>query len=211
MPRPMTERTPPLPITAPWSEEANGQGRSWAHVSGWALLSGTRRTVSCIVICRDQAEILVDLLPALSDMLTECGYPWETIAIDCDSTDETQQVLARWDDLPGFRYMRCDAGTQKTLAVAAGLSNARGDAVILVDAAVPGIPNQVPGMILRWEAGAALVCAVQDPDSGALQLLDWDDAGLQRLAARNGNRLPAETTTFSLFDRRLVNELVGVA
>ena len=60
---------------------------SWAHASGWAQLSGSRQTVSCVLPCRDKARTLSMLLPILSDTLTECGYPWEVIVIDCGSID----------------------------------------------------------------------------------------------------------------------------
>ena len=65
---------------------------SWAHASGWAQLSGARQTVSCVLPCRDKAHTLAKLLPILSDTLTECGYPWEVIVVDCGSRDGTGEL-----------------------------------------------------------------------------------------------------------------------
>ena len=67
---------------------------SWAHASGWAQISGTRRTVSCVLTCRNQAPTLAKLLPFLSDTLTECGYPWEIIVVDIASVDQPRALLA---------------------------------------------------------------------------------------------------------------------
>ena len=78
-PRPDLQRPTPAPPTT------NPRGAC----PGWAQLSGARQTVSCVLPCRDKAHTLAKLLPILSDTLTECGYPWEVIVVDCGSRDGT--------------------------------------------------------------------------------------------------------------------------
>lgn len=202
-------QTPPKPRSKlSYDADDTEPGRSWAHASGWALLSGTRRTISCVIVCQDQARALNGLLPALSDTLTECGYPWEVIVVDRDSKDSTHRLLALWCDLPGFRWSRCDAGLRKTPAVVVGLRDTRGDAVILVDPAARAVAACIPSMILRWEAGARLVCDAHGVGSSATQLLSLDAATLQRESARDTLDLLAERTACSLLDRRLVDRVL---
>lgn len=180
---------------------------AWAHASGWAQLSGARQTVSCVLPCRDRADLLPQLLPILSDTLTECGYPWELIVVDCGSRDGTDSLMSAWGELPGFRYLSTDGPVPLEAAFEAGILAARGDAVILLDPALPHTPELIPTMILQREADARLVYAARDA-AGASQLRHWDEALTAAQTARPDMHLPPECMGLSLLDRRLVDWLI---
>ena len=179
---------------------------SWAHASGWAQLSGSRQTVSCVLPCRDKAQTLSLLLPILSDTLTECGYPWEVIVVDCGSIDGTDTLMSAWGELPGFRCLPMDGSARLESAFEAGILAARGDAVILLDPALPQSPELIPAMLQRWESDARLVYARHDAGGGT-RLREWDDARMADEIARPDMRLPPECMALSLLDRRLVDWL----
>lgn len=180
---------------------------SWAHASGWAQLSGSRQTVSCVLPCRDNARTLARLLPLLSDTLTECGYPWEVIVADCGSADGTDALMQSWTELPGFRLLPLSAATRTAEAVEAGILAARGDAVILLDPLLPHSPELIPQMILQWENDARLVYARHDRE-GDSRLWQWDEARLQRETEQPDMVLPPECMSLGLLDRRLVDWLI---
>lgn len=180
---------------------------SWAHASGWAQLSGSRQTVSCVLPCRDRARALSMLLPILSDTLTECGYPWEVIVVDCSSGDGTDTLMSAWGELPGFRYLPLDGPARLESAFEAGILAARGDAVILLDPSLPHSPELIPAMILQWESDARLVYAARDAGGGSV-LRHWDEARTGRETAQPDMRLPPECMALGLLDRRLVDWLV---
>jgi glycosyltransferase involved in cell wall biosynthesis len=183
---------------------------SWAHASGWAQLSGKRRTVSCVVTCSNQAPTLATLLPFLSDTLTECGYPWEVIVVDIASVDRTQALMAKWAALPGFQTLSLHAGAVPSDAFALGLYRARGDAVIMLDAALEHDPALIPRMILKWEDEARMVFARRDADAGTSRLVSWDDADVRRQAAGSDLSFPREATALGLLDRALLSEMMRV-
>jgi glycosyltransferase involved in cell wall biosynthesis len=165
--------------------------------------------MSCVVPCRNQALAVSRLLPLLSDMLTEAGYPWELIALDCDSTDGTDGLLSAWAQFAGFHWMRLPSNTNTAVQLAAGLSSARGDAVILADPLTPHFAPLIPSMILQWEAQALLVYAVRDEVDGQSRLKQWDAEALERQKdASESFSLPRGVTHLSLMDRRLVDLLV---
>ncbi len=180
---------------------------SWAHASGWAQLSGSRQTVSCVLPSRNQAQTLAMLLPILSDTLTECGYPWEVIVVDCGSVDATETLMSSWGELPGFRRIVLEGPARLESAIEAGILAARGDAVILLDPALPHSPELIPQMILRWEGDARLVYAQRDA-GGRSVLREWDEARTARETAQPEMRLPSECMALGLLDRRLVDWLV---
>jgi glycosyltransferase involved in cell wall biosynthesis len=180
---------------------------SWAHASGWAQLSGARQTVSCVLPCRDRARTLSKLLPILSDTLTECGYPWELIVVDCGSRDGTDSLMTSWGELPGFRYLSMDGPVRLEAAFEAGILAARGDAVILLDPALPHTPELIPNMIMQWESDARLVYATRDSQGGSV-LRHWDEARTAEATAHADMQLPPECMGLGLLDRRLVDWLV---
>jgi glycosyltransferase involved in cell wall biosynthesis len=193
-----------------WYPEADDTGvTGWAHASGWAQLYGTRRSVSCVIPAHNHLPQLRQLLPLLSDLLTECGYPWETIVVDSGSTDGTEHVLRAWCELPGYRLLALDDDVGRATAVVLGLEAARGDAVILLDVETPHPLSMISEMVLRWEAGAGAIYAAIDPRSGDSELRA-PGQGLSPAdsSALSGLRLADDRTDLVLLDKLLVRELL---
>jgi hypothetical protein len=199
-----TSASPPTQSFDPYAEQS---GPSWAHVSGWAQLSGQRRTVSCIVPCDETAAGLATLLPVLSDTLTEYGYPWETIAVDCDNSAHTRRLLARWTELPGFRWVRGGGAFQRAAALATGLCYARGDVVIVADTRTQKISALITDLISRWDSGALFLYSVQDTLIDASPMV-WPDELAPPQAHTRQTDLRAVMSAARLIDRRLVARLL---
>jgi polyisoprenyl-phosphate glycosyltransferase len=204
------ERTPGSPgPRSRWYPEADDVGSGWAHASGWAQLYGTRRSVSCVVPVRNQLPVLRTLLPVLSDLLTECGYPWEVIVVDSASADGTETVLRAWCELPGYRLLALDDHVGRATAIMLGLEAARGDAVILLDAQAPHPLTMVHEMVQRWEAGATVIYAARDPYSGDSVLrVPGHARSLQDPSPLAGVRLADDSTDLVLLDKLMVRELL---
>lgn len=179
---------------------------TWAHVSGWAQLNGVRRCLSCVVPAYNDLAALRALLPALSDRLTECGYPWEIIVVDRASGDSTERVLRAWCDLPGFRLIALDDPLDRASALVLGLEAARGDAVILIDAHTDERLSALNEMVLRWESGKQVVYAAADPHTGDCVVRSPRALpGADRNAGLNMNGDAAELV---LLDRKIVKDLM---
>ncbi|MEP7295981.1 MAG: glycosyltransferase [Burkholderiales bacterium] len=163
----------------------NGAGEpSWAHVSGWAQFSSGVRTVSCVIAAHNAAPRLARLLPDLSDLLTEGGFPWEITCIDSASADQTTTLLSRWTEYPGFGWIRLALNYGEAAAVHTGLSHARGDAVILVNAATDVSIERVPHMIAKWNQGDEVV--YDNTERSQFMLLDRRMVNLMLRAEADG-------------------------
>jgi polyisoprenyl-phosphate glycosyltransferase len=142
---------------------------AWAFGAQHTDRSDAQRTVSCVIWSSDDAPKLSQLLPQLSDLLTESGHPWEIVVIDSDSSDGTAELLRRWSAIPAIRSvsMAEQAGED---ALSAGLAAARGDAVIFLDANLHHTLALIPQMICHWEDGAEVVYALRQglPERSAL-------------------------------------------
>ncbi|MBW8828516.1 MAG: glycosyltransferase [Burkholderiales bacterium] len=185
------------------------QEPSWAHVSGWSQLSGSMRTVSCVISACNEVTALAELLPLLSDSLTEAGFPWEVIVVDARSDDGTERLLSGWGELPGFRSVRVSRQLSKDANLVIGLEAARGDAVVLLDPKPKYPPSLLQQMISLWDQGAELVYAIDEETSHVGVLKSLDGAAVSRLIeSKDPIHLPQGTTDFALFDRRVVTYLL---
>lgn len=191
---------PGLRIYPPCGGEA-----AWAHVSAWMQLQTDRRTVSCVVVAHDDGHLLRELLPALSDLLTESAHPWEILVVDHGSGDHTEQLMTGWCELPGYRAMVVDAPLQHGSAVTLGLQAARGDAVVVIDARTAHPPLLVSQMLMRWELGHQLLYAVASDGHSDVQ---WPDTGARRCDAPAAVSLFTERGDLVLLDREIVREIM---
>lgn len=188
--------------------DASDDAGGWAHASAWALLSGRKRRLSCLLSCHNEAQQLSHLLPRLSDVLTECGYPWEVIVVDRGSDDATVELARAWTQLPGFRCLRVRSNGRDGRDIEAGLLAARGDAVIVLDPqlgadALDGLRR----LVLAWEADAVLAHAgddgVDDPMSA------WTADQIMGDVQRGDWALPPQCLRLGLIDRRVVDWLIA--
>jgi glycosyltransferase involved in cell wall biosynthesis len=191
----------------PLADDRDGDD-PWAHASAWAMLSGKHRRLSCIVSCFDQVRRVADLLPRLSDVLTECGYPWEIIVVDRCSQDSTADIAQAWTELPGFRYLRVASNGVDGRDIEAGLLAARGDAVLLVDPALPSSQMQaIRRLVLAWEDSAVAVHLGDDGPDGPLTA--WSEALWRHGALAEGWSLPPGCLRLGLLDRQVVDWIVA--
>lgn len=187
----------------------SGGDLSWAHASGWSQTSGRVRTVSCVVATHNAAARLAHLLPTLSDRLTESGFPWEITCVDAASTDGTAALLTSWTEFPGFGWMRLERPCSEVAAAHAGLTHARGDAVILLRAGVSDHSvDLVPSMIAKWDEGNEVVFVGSARPDAPDPLVCWTPerhrtAGLGDEPARIAMRFGEV-----LLDRRMVKLLL---
>jgi polyisoprenyl-phosphate glycosyltransferase len=192
-----------------WYPPAEDSGAAWAHVSGWAQLHGTRRSLSCVIPARNDLPMLRALLPPLSDTLTECGHPWEVIVVDAASSDGTEQLLRPWCELPGFRLAALDDNPGRDGAIVTGLAAARGEAVILLDANMDYPLSLIGEMVQRWESGADTLYAARDAASGAIVLrVPGEGPEPREHSALAGLHQADDRRDLLLLDRRVVRALL---
>ena len=182
---------------------------AWAHVSGWAQLSGSPRNVSCVVFCGGAARSLSHLLPDLSDFLTEAGFPWEIVCVDGPGTDHTGELLSRWSEIPGFTWIRLVDECGEAVATQTGMHHARGDAVILVNAAADLSIELLPEMIEKWDQGNEVVLLRRAGGASPARVVGWsiDEPEWTSNELDDGLTLSG-SNQLVLLDRRVVDMLL---
>jgi len=104
--------------------------------------------LSIVVPVYNEEDVLPLLAQRLRPVADDLGTGYEVVAVDDGSTDATAVVLQRirreWPELRVVR-LRANAGHQA--AISAGLSVARGDYVVTLDADLQDPPEVIPEML----------------------------------------------------------------
>ena len=91
----------------------------------------------------NEAENLVELVPATVAVLERSGDPWEILVVDDGSTDGTRGVMAELRS-PNVRYIRLRRNAGKSAALSVGLDHVNGEIVVLMDADGQDDPEEIP-------------------------------------------------------------------
>jgi polyisoprenyl-phosphate glycosyltransferase len=146
--------------------------------------------LSLVSPVHDEEDVLDLFLAAVCDALGTIGLRAEIILVDDGSGDASwERIEAAAAHDPRVRGVQLSRSFGKEAAVMAGLAEARGEAVVVLDADLQHPPTLLPDLVARWQEGAEVVEA-------------------QKLT-RAGQSL-RERTTARLFNR-IFSQLTGVA
>lgn len=167
-------------------------------------------TLSVVVPMYDEAEVLPYLFSRLRPVLERLDVPYEVIAVDDGSCDETPDLVsrecARWPQLRLLRLLR-NAGHQA--AMGAGMEHSRGDYVATIDADLQDPPEEIAAMLaLARRDGLDVVYGVRSDRSsdslGKRVTAGWYYRLVRRLA---GPQVPKHAGDFRLISRRVLEAL----
>ncbi len=116
--------------------------------------------ISVVVPIYNEEALIERLHQEVVAALATLAAPWEVIYVDDGSSDKSLALLLQeqqQDDHVVVIELSRNWGHQP--AVTAGLSMARGDAVVLMDGDLQDPPAVIPQMVAAWKAGAEVVCA----------------------------------------------------
>lgn len=124
--------------------------------------------ISVVIPAYNEESCLVELLKRLKPVLTGLGSSYEIIFIDDGSRDGTYSLLCelaqQHKEVVAVRLSR-NFGHQAALT--AGLSLARGKAVISMDADLQHPPELIPKMVNLWKEGYQVVATIRTDTHGA--------------------------------------------
>ena len=115
--------------------------------------------VSVVIPMRNEAPNVAKLYRELTSTLDAFGRPFEIIAIDDGSDDDTFAELSRLHKTdPRLRVIRFRRNFGQTAGFSAGFAHARGRYIVTADGDLQNDPADIPGMIeLAEETGADIV------------------------------------------------------
>jgi dolichol-phosphate mannosyltransferase len=164
--------------------------------------------LSVIVPCYNEQ----DVLPATHERLTSvlAGMTWldyELIFVNDGSRDDTQLILTQLQlGDPHVRVLLFSRNFGHQIAVTAGLEEASGDAVVIIDADLQDPPEVVPQMVQLWRDGNDVVYGLRTDRRGESKFKLWTAKIFYRLINRlSETKMPFDAGDFRLLDRRVVD------
>jgi len=164
--------------------------------------------VTVVVPAFNEAPNLEPLARALAAAMPT-DVRWELLIVDDGSTDGTPCEIDRLA-CEGLAVSRLSLSRNfgHQSALRAGLDNARGDAVITMDADLQHPPEVVPEMLRRWRGGNRIVHAVREDSKDSRRMKRWTSCLFYRLLNfLSGLNLPPGSADFRLLDRQVVEVL----
>lgn len=168
--------------------------------------------ISIIIPCYNEQEVLNECHRRLSQVLQTAGERYELVFVNDGSKDQTaimlRELFANDSHVTAVMLSR-NFGHQT--AVSAGLSTARGQAVVIIDADLQDPPEVIPQMLERWRAGFEVVYGVRSKREGESGFKLWTASAFYRIISRLSDvKIPEDAGDFRLMDRRAVNALLSM-
>jgi dolichol-phosphate mannosyltransferase len=160
----------------------------------------------------NEEETLPHFYARVIATMERIGAPFELVLINDGSRDgsySTMRTLQAQDSR--VRVVNFSRNFGHQLAISAGLDNARGQAVVIIDSDLQDPPEVIPELIERWKNGAEVVYAQRTKRAGETRFKLLTAALFYRLIAwMTKMNLPRDTGDFRLLDRRVVDTLVAM-
>ncbi|MEU4687836.1 glycosyltransferase family 2 protein [Actinoplanes sp. NPDC023714] len=103
----------------------------------------------------------------VGEVLEGAGLRYELVLVDDGSSDDSWSRIAHRARLDArVRGVRLSRNFGKEAALLAGLEQAGGDAIVVIDSDLQHPPSAIPAMVRRWQAGAHVVEAVKRNRTG---------------------------------------------
>ena len=134
---------------------------------------------------------------------------WEIVFVDDGSSDGSYtklSALASRD--PNVKVLKFSRNFGHQIAITAGVDEARGDCVVVIDSDLQDPPEVIPSMVEQWRQGYDVVYGVRSEREGETAMKLMTASMFYRLLGRLTNvQIPANVGDFRLMSRRVVDQL----
>ncbi|MBN2307997.1 MAG: glycosyltransferase family 2 protein [Candidatus Hydrogenedentes bacterium] len=164
--------------------------------------------LSVVVPVFNERDNIDQLHDRLDGALRPRGRTYELLFIDDGSTDDSFDKLeALHERDPAVRVVRFVRNFGQQKAVAAGLRYARGDVVVLIDADLQTLPEEIPKLTDKLAEGYDIVYGIRERREDPLlrKLGSWCMSHL--LYRMTGIDVPDSASGFIALDRRFVDSI----
>ena len=165
--------------------------------------------LSLVLPIFNEEAVVPELHARLQQFLPRLGLETEVIFVDDGSRDRSLELLrALASAEPRYRVLSFARNFGHQAAITAGLDNARGEAVVVMDADLQDPPEVVLEMVVKWREGFDVVYGRRRSRQGETWLKLFTARSFYRIfAAMIPIEVPLDTGDFRLISRRIVTVL----
>ncbi|AZP03615.1 glycosyltransferase family 2 protein [Jeotgalibaca ciconiae] len=168
------------------------------------------KKITILIPAYNEEEVLPQLMERLNKVTRSIPqYAFEYLFINDGSSDQTLEILKKQKIQDSrIRYMDLSRNFGKETAMLAGFDNARGDAVIILDADLQQPPETIPEMIQWWEQGYEDVYAIRKKRDGETRRKEWTSKIFYKVIDKmSPTKVYPQAGDFRLLDRKCIDAL----
>ncbi len=168
--------------------------------------------LSIVIPMKDEQDGVPVLFARLLPILDGLGIPFEVVCVNDGSRDNTiAALLGQQRQRPEVVIVDLSRNFGKEAALTAGITQARGQAVIPLDADLQDPPELIPEMIAKWQAGAEVVLAVRSKRESDTPFKRATAKAFYAIINRMSEiDIPANAGDFRLMTRPVIDALLSL-
>jgi glycosyltransferase involved in cell wall biosynthesis len=176
------------------------------HAAAVIPRTTARPSITCVVPAFNEAEGIAHFLHELCEHLSTLTDCFDVIVVDDGSKDNTSQIVLGF---PGpIRLITLSRNFGKEAAISAGLENADGEVVVIIDADFQHPLPVIDEFISHWQQGYEMVYAVRtDRRKDSPLRRHLSRLFYQFLSYGTYIQIPQDAGDFRLLDRKVVQAL----
>jgi dolichol-phosphate mannosyltransferase len=167
------------------------------------------KKISIVVPMYFEELVAEECYKRISEVMVNNKYNYEIIFINDGSTDKTLPILKDIAEVDSnVKVIGFSRNFGHQTAVTAGIFNATGDAVVIIDADLQDPPELIVDMVNKWQEGYEVVYAKRRKRDGETWFkLITAKYFYKFLASMSDIEIPKDTGDFRLIDRTVVEAL----
>ena len=169
--------------------------------------------LSVVVPCFNEEAVIRETHRHLVASLEKVPHlDFELVYVDDGSRDATLKHLRDLQRMDGrVRVLALSRNFGHQIALTAGLQNAQGDAVVVIDADLQDPPEVILEMLDRWREGADVAYGTRTHREGETAFKRWTASAFYRLINRIADiAIPNDAGDFRLMDRKVVDAILAM-
>ena len=164
--------------------------------------------ISVVLPSYNEEKMIPIAARRLRDILTEAGIDYELLFVDDGYRDNTWREIQRASEndphVVGVHFSR---NFGKEAAMFAGLEQARGDCVVVMDCDLQHPPEKIVEMYRLWEQGYEVVEGIKEDRGEESAMHRFASNSFYSLISRATGMDMASSSDFKLLDRKVVDTL----
>lgn len=171
----------------------------------------SEKLLSVVVPAHNEQDNIRPLAQTLLRLLGDAGIQHEVVFVNDGSQDLTwTEILHCHEDFPSVRGVRLSRGFGKEAAVYAGLSAAKGDCCVVMDADFQHPPEKIPEMWDLWCKGYEVVEGVKRSRGTESAFHKFTAKSFYHLISQATKTDLSRSSDFKLLDRQVVCVLLNM-
>lgn len=170
---------------------------------------GQKQLLSVVVPVFNESEVIDKFYERMKEVMKSLdSLACEFIFVDDGSKDDSYHKLMNLASVdPSVRIIKFSRNFGHQVAITAGIDNAKGDAVVIIDGDLQDPPEVIKQFVEKWREGYDVVYGIREKRDGESKIKLFTAAMFYRIMKRLTNvDIPVDVGDFRLMSKRMVQE-----